>query len=790
MFIFIKNGEADMGIELFPHNQTAYESALSLLKEYGKAAVIHPTGTGKSMIAFKLAEEYPASRICWLAPSAYIFKTQLENLKREGGDALLNIVFLTYAALMKMEKDGISELSPDCIVLDEFHRCGAVEWGKGVARLLSVFPSAKILGLSATAVRFLDNQRDMAAELFDGHVASELTLGEAVVSGILPTPVYVLSFYSFQKELDAWGGRVAAAVSQKQKAQGERILQKLRRAIEQADGLDVVFKRHMKERAGKYLLFCADRGHMEEMMRHVREWFWRVDKEPHVYSVYFGNPASLKEFEAFKADKSDHLKLLFCIDLLNEGVHVEDVSGVILLRPTASPTLYLQQIGRSLSSGKSGQPVIFDIVNNFDSLCCIDFLKEEMRSALAMRGQEDAQEMFPHRFSIIDETGDCRKLFMQLKENLKADFEAYYRVAEEYHREYGDLNVPKNYSSKNGFSLGSWLASLRRARAGKIRGSLTKEQILRLDTLGMVWELPSEANWERGIKALEEYFREHGDANVKAAYAAKDGFRLGRWVSNLRQKAGKEGGLDFLTEEQKNRLLAVGMVWDVNAYRWEQNYEAARQYFLEHGNLEVPAKYCARDGKKLGVWIQNQKQAYAGKKGAAGLTAEQVKKLMELGLEFKKQGTAADIRPNERNQKTDSWEERYRIAADYYRRTGSLAVPQNCVSGGVWIGKWLCEQRKRYRRQDGAAPLSDIQAKKLEAIGMDWRTPHESAWEAACLKAEAYQKEHGNLEVPKGYRSEGGFRLDLCLNRQKKNYRNGSLDASRKERLTALGIRL
>ena len=71
MFIFIKNGEADMGIELFPHNQTAYESALSLLKEYGKAAVIHPTGTGKSMIAFKLAEEYPAAFAGWL--QAHIF---------------------------------------------------------------------------------------------------------------------------------------------------------------------------------------------------------------------------------------------------------------------------------------------------------------------------------------------------------------------------------------------------------------------------------------------------------------------------------------------------------------------------------------------------------------------------------------------------------------------------------------------------------------------------------------------------------------------------------------------
>lgn len=93
---------------------------------------------------------------------------------------------------------------------------------------------------------------------------------------------------------------------------------------------------------------------MEEMKRHVKEWFWRVDKEPHVYSVYFGNPASEKEFASFKADMSGHLKLLFCIDLLNEGVHVGDVSGVILLRPTAFPTLYLQQIGRSLSAGKAG----------------------------------------------------------------------------------------------------------------------------------------------------------------------------------------------------------------------------------------------------------------------------------------------------------------------------------------------------------------------------------------------------------------------------------------------------
>ena len=57
-----------MAIALFDHNRIAYEAAVSLLDETGKAAVIHPTGTGKSFIAFKLCEDNPDKRICWLSP--------------------------------------------------------------------------------------------------------------------------------------------------------------------------------------------------------------------------------------------------------------------------------------------------------------------------------------------------------------------------------------------------------------------------------------------------------------------------------------------------------------------------------------------------------------------------------------------------------------------------------------------------------------------------------------------------------------------------------------------------
>ena len=111
-----------MGLQLYPHNQTAYLAALKMMEAHGKAAVIHPTGTGKSFLAFQLALEHPKDLILWLAPSEYIYRTQLRGLASAmprlapGGPS--NILFLTYAKLMRAE-GGMDALCPDWIVLDE-----------------------------------------------------------------------------------------------------------------------------------------------------------------------------------------------------------------------------------------------------------------------------------------------------------------------------------------------------------------------------------------------------------------------------------------------------------------------------------------------------------------------------------------------------------------------------------------------------------------------------------------------------------------------------------------------
>ena len=88
-----------------------------MLNKQGKAAIVHPTVTGKSFIAFKLCEDYLNKTVCWLSPSEYIFKTQVENWKAVGGQELFDIRFYTYAKLMLMDKQELEEIKPDYILL-------------------------------------------------------------------------------------------------------------------------------------------------------------------------------------------------------------------------------------------------------------------------------------------------------------------------------------------------------------------------------------------------------------------------------------------------------------------------------------------------------------------------------------------------------------------------------------------------------------------------------------------------------------------------------------------------
>lgn len=474
------------GIKLFEHNETAYTSAIKMLNKTGKAAIIHPTGTGKSFIAFKLCEDNINKRICWLLPSEYIFKTQCENLAAVGSAVPDNIAFFTYAKLMLMSDSELEEIKPDYIILDEFHRCGAEMWGKGVENLLNKYPDIPVLGLSATAIRYLDNRRDMSDELFDGNIASEMTLGRAIVRGILNSPKYVTVLYSYQKDFEKYEYRVKHAQSKIVRDAGEKYLEALKRAIEKAEGLDLIFGKHITDKSGKYIVFCANKEHMDEMILNVPNWFSEIDENPEIYSAYSNNPETSIAFDNFKKSESKHLKLLFCIDMLNEGVHVDGISGVIMFRPTVSPIIYKQQIGRALCTGSNKNAVILDIVDNISGLYSVGAIEEEIKDAVDFYNYRgESSYIVNDKFKIIDEVADCKRLFDELDRTLSASWDFMYGEAEKYYRENGNLLPPQTYVTEDGYRLGEWLGSQRRQCCN---GKLDVERQERLENIGAYFQ--------------------------------------------------------------------------------------------------------------------------------------------------------------------------------------------------------------------------------------------------------------------------------------------------------------
>ncbi len=749
-------------IKLYSHNQKAYDLAVNMLKDTKKAAIVHPTGTGKSFIAFKLCEDHPDKIICWLSPSEYIFSTQLENLyQATNGYKPNNIVFFTYAKLLGMSKEEIQAIHPDYIVLDEYHRAGATYWQKGVEQLLFTYSDIPVLGLSATNIRYLDNQRDMAQELFDGNIASQMSLGEAIVRGILNPPKYVLSMYYYQNTLEKYERRVKKTKSKVARDNAEKCLEELRRTLEKAEGLDVIFKKHMSDPHGKYIVFCSNKEHMDQMMKH-KEWFSKVDKEPHMYSVYSSDPGADKAFKDFKEDNdNNHLRLLYCIDALNEGIHVDDISGVILLRPTVSPIVYKQQIGRALSASKKTNAVIFDIVLNIENIYSIDSIKEEMQVATSYyRSLGEADQIINEKFKIIDEVRNCRELFEKLNDALTATWDMYYASAKQYYEENGNLEVPARYITEEGYALGSWINNQKAIRKGTIVGKLTEDQIKKLDDIGMIWD-SLDYFWEQSFISAKEYYLAHGNLDVPTNFKSKDGKHLGNWVLRQRQLYKSNS----LTDEQVKKLNSIGMDWMHRVDRiWENGFLEAKNYSEEYGNLSVPKNYRSNTDFSLGIWIQRQRSLYKNNK----ISEDRIKRLTGIGM----------------NWNPDNWESRFNLVKQYYEEHGNINISQKEVIQGVWLGKWIVSQKKAM--QEGK--LTQEQKEMLKTLPMEEVGRKDNRWWSMYEEAKKYYEEFGNLNIPVNYLTSNGKKLSDWIIRQRRNYKLGKMPLEHKEKLDEIGF--
>ena len=403
----IKNGQQEL--ELQEHQQDAYNAVQKTYEQGNRAAVVIPTGCGKSFIALKLMEDNRDKNILFLAPTIAI-KNQMYNYiakyivdeeptserpaQKIAKEHFPNLEIRLYQTLLKVSDENMEKYHADIIIMDELHRTGAEKWGEKVNTLLEKNPNAKILGLTATPERM--DEQNVIDKLFEGNISYELTLVEALRRRILKSPKYVKCDYALGEYIEGLKEAIDSCSDEKTKSELQKKVEQMRRIVEEAEGIPELFKNNIQKKDGKYIIFCKDKEHMELLQSKVSEWFGEIDSEPETYSVYSGetekeNNDNIKNFET---SKSEHLKLLFCVDMLNEGVHIEGVSGVIMARPTDSRIVYLQQLGRALSSDPSGeQTIIFDLVNNY--------VKNNLDAEVNGRNED-----ISHENTIIGENGE------------------------------------------------------------------------------------------------------------------------------------------------------------------------------------------------------------------------------------------------------------------------------------------------------------------------------------------------------------------------------------------------
>lgn len=429
--------------ELFEHNEQAYKLLQESLKNNKCTTINHATGTGKSFIALKYLYENRDKKYLYLAPTYPIIEQLLADCYKIGiTPEDINIDTMIYRNLLQMDMEELYQ-KYDGIIFDEYHRTGARETYKKIKQLKLCLQenddSKKFIGLTATPVRYLDDERNMTQEIFDGNVASSISLSEAMLEGLLPVPLYINSKIACRGEFDKISRRVSRLSPSKEKHELERKLEKIGQKINNgSQDLQQMLGQHIKEKNGKYIIFCNTIDSLEDTYQNVDSWFSKIGKIKK-YKVYSnqtdeenrGKGLKLRNsrdvnqanLDGFNNDE-EGLSILLCVDILNEGVHVDGIDGVILLRRTVSPIIYFQQIGRALSfSGRNKQIKIFDLVNNFGNHNAIDSIyrefQEEMQRMIKLYPDKAEQyQAILDRFKIMDETKEILNALNEVNEQV------------------------------------------------------------------------------------------------------------------------------------------------------------------------------------------------------------------------------------------------------------------------------------------------------------------------------------------------------------------------------------
>lgn len=752
-----------MSMTLNPVNEAAFQKAVQSLETLNRAAVFHPTGTGKSCIAWKVVEAHPQTTFFWLVAGAQRLALRQAELTRYNGGTLPgNVRFCDcekLAAATPEQWVRLGEQKPGCIVLDCYHELSAVCWAQSVQKLLRMCPQAKVLGLG------VPNGAPVCAaaqELFADCIVSHMTVAEAMAAGTMPVPsAYAALLWPQEEELATLRARIKNLCMPKGDTSLRVQYEELSWSLRQVENLTVLLPRLLSDTSGHYLVLFESAAYQEKLGAELEQLLRTVDPAVRFYAADHACFADSAAVETFLSDTAPGPKVLLCVNAPGVQQPLEGLAGVILVRQSSLMSTFKQMLCRALVAAGSRSVPVFDLVAQFEGLGNGRTLQRDCTEAMTRAGSKTPG------FRQERPMQQTYRLYGKLRREMEARWEVLCQAAADATVKEGTLELPRSYTIHSGVPVGKWLELQRQVQAGQRPGRLTAEQAAKLEKLGIRWNHRLEAAWEKGFASAQKYRTEHGDLLVPVRYRDKNDFALGEWIVYNRQRY--LGG--NLTQNRIERLEAIGMVWSTSNDLWEQNYAAATQYYLEHGDLEVPIKYETPSGFGLGVWLGAQRAAHK----AGELPPEQVERLDALGMDWT-------------NRNDRKWMSLYDVAAAYYHEHGNLNVPSEYVTpDGVLLGKWVARQRYAYLNPDrSSARVTPERKALLDKLGMVWEKY--DPWQERYDLALAYKTEHGDLEIPSVYKTADGVWLGSWVSRQRQALNSGSsaLSSERRKLLRTL----
>lgn len=752
-----------MSMTLNPVNEAAFQKAVQSLETLNRAAVFHPTGTGKSCIAWKVVEAHPQTTFFWLVAGAQRLALRQAELTRYNGGTLPgNVRFCDcekLAAATPEQWVRLGEQKPGCIVLDCYHELSAVCWAQSVQKLLRMCPQAKVLGLG------VPNGAPVCAaaqELFADCIVSHMTVAEAMAAGTMPVPsAYAALLWPQEEELATLRARIKNLCMPKGDTSLRVQYEELSWSLRQVENLTVLLPRLLSDTSGHYLVLFESAAYQEKLGTELEQLLRTVDPAVRFYAADHACFADSAAVETFLSDTAPGPKVLLCVNAPGVQQPLEGLAGVILVRQSSLMSTFKQMLCRALVAAGSRSVPVFDLVAQFEGLGNGRTLQRDCTEAMTRAGSKTPG------FRQERPMQQTYRLYGKLRREMEARWEVLCQAAADAAVKEGTLELPRSYTIHSGVPVGKWLELQRQVQAGQRPGRLTAEQTAKLEKLGIRWNHRLEAAWEKGFASAQKYRTEHGDLLVPVRYRDKNDFALGEWIVYNRQRY--LGG--NLTQNRIERLEAIGMVWSTSNDLWEQNYAAATQYYLEHGDLEVPIKYETPSGFGLGVWLGAQRAAHK----AGELPQEQVERLDALGMDWT-------------NRNDRKWMSLYDVAAAYYHEHGNLNVPSEYVTpDGVLLGKWVARQRYAYLNPDrSSARVTPERKALLDKLGMVWEKY--DPWQERYDLALAYKTEHGDLEIPSVYKTADGVWLGSWVSRQRQTLNSGSsaLSSERRKLLRTL----